>query len=167
MASVALVYLFLITLVLAGALDVMTMRIPNWLTAGLAVLFIPAALASGMPYFGVALHVAAGVGLFVLGYCLFVFGVFGGGDAKLMAAVGLWLGFPVILPFLLFTALAGGLLAVGIGLWSLSSLELGARSSGMHSVLGGFMPNLPYGFALACGGLLAMTFSWWMGPLSG
>ncbi len=45
------------------------------------------------------------------------FGGMGGGDIKLMAAVGAVLGFPVILYAIMFTSLVGGLQAILVELW--------------------------------------------------
>ena len=49
--------------------------------------------------------------MLVLGVLLFIPGWFGGGDAKLMAAIGLWIGPDNLLPYMLYVALAGGLIA--------------------------------------------------------
>jgi prepilin peptidase CpaA len=59
------------------------------------------------------LSLALGAGLgFSIGAFLFWLGGFGGGDAKLLGAVGAALGIRALLPFLLYAAIAGGLLAV-------------------------------------------------------
>jgi prepilin peptidase CpaA len=47
-----------------------------------------------------------------LGGILWHFGVFGGGDHKLLMAVATFLGYPKIISALLFTALGGGVLAL-------------------------------------------------------
>ena len=51
-----------------------------------------------------------GVGVSI-GVFLFWLGGFGGGDAKLLAALGATLGPRALLPFLFYAAIAGGLLA--------------------------------------------------------
>src|SRR4029450_1110745 len=40
-----------------------------------------------------------------------VLGLFGAGDAKFLAATSLWAGVPFIFPFLMITALSGGVFA--------------------------------------------------------
>ena len=55
-----------------------------------------------------AAHVGAGALMLLVGFGLFAFGWFGGGDAKLMAAVGLWVGFDACPSISLSVALAGG-----------------------------------------------------------
>ena len=79
-------------MIVAAMTDVTSYRIPNWLTALIAVLFFPMAWATGMPVAEFGWHIAAGLILFVMGYLMFAVGIFGGGDAKLMAAAGLWFG---------------------------------------------------------------------------
>ena len=50
--------LFPLLMIMAGAGDVMTRRIPNALIIGTVVLFFPAALVTGMPLWIMSLHVA-------------------------------------------------------------------------------------------------------------
>src|ERR1700741_4069524 len=98
---------------LVGAvIDVRTARIPNPLTysALLAALVLRFAFLglSGLKSGSVGMLVAGG--LFLL---LFMVGAMGGGDMKLMAAVGAWVGSMQVMTLILAAALAGGFLAVG------------------------------------------------------
>ena len=154
--------LFPLLMILSGAVDVMTRRIPNSLVVGTAALFLPAALVTGMPIWIMSLHVATAAVLLVLGFGLFSFGVVGGGDAKMMAAAGLWLGFPCSILFITFSALSGGLLAAAMGLWFLVTMEGGMHSAWFDKAVAPLKPSVPYGFALAAGAILATPFSWWM-----
>lgn len=154
--------LFPLLMILGGAVDVMTRRIPNSLVVGTAALFLPAALVTGMPLWIMSLHVATAAVLLALGFGLFSFGVVGGGDAKMMAAAGLWLGFPCSILFITFSALAGGLLAAAMGLWFLVTMEGGVHSAWFDKTVAPLKPSVPYGFALAAGAILATPFSWWM-----
>ena len=113
------------------------------------------------------MHLIAGVGLFAAGFLFFQFGLFGGGDAKLMAAAGLWFGTAQTVPFLFMTAMAGGILAVCVGLWSMFNIYWEIEASGSFAEnfgkqLRSLKPNVPYGFALAVGGIIAFKDSWWM-----
>lgn len=154
--------LFPLLMILSGAVDVMTRRIPNSLVVGTAALFLPAALVTGMPIWIMSLHVATAAVLLALGFGLFSFGVVGGGDAKMMAAAGLWLGFPCSILFITFSALSGGLLAAAMGLWFLVTMEGGMHSAWFDKAVAPLKPSVPYGFALAAGAILATPFSWWM-----
>jgi prepilin peptidase CpaA len=71
--------------------DVRDRRIPNWLTYGglVAALRVRCALLSWLGLRGGLLGLLLGGGIFFL---LFVLGGMGGGDVKLMAAVGAWAG---------------------------------------------------------------------------
>lgn len=113
--------------VLAGAgtgaaIDIRTRRIPNVITFGTAALGLTLA-ATGLS--GVS-PASSLVGL-VLGLLLMLpghfFGATGAGDVKLMAAVGAVLGLERIVQAFLLTAIAGGLLAVGL---AIANRRLGA-----------------------------------------
>ncbi len=156
-----------ILLIVAAASDALSFRIPNWLTALTAILFFPMALVTGMPLHEFGAHVLAGALLFAVGFAFFQLNLFGGGDAKLMAAAGLWFGTSQILPFLFMTAIAGGLLGLVIGCWSmfLLSWEIHAENldfAGLGKRLRALKPNVPYGLAFAIGGIIVFKDSWWM-----
>jgi prepilin peptidase CpaA len=156
------VTIFPVLMIIAGAGDALSLRIPNWLTGLIAVLFVPMAFATGMPLDQFGLHLVTGFALFFVGFALFAVGLFGGGDAKLIAAAGLWFGWPDILPFLVLTALAGGLLALVIGVWSMLSMSAEIHFESWAKRIIGLKPNVPYGYALAVGAILAFPQSWWM-----
>lgn len=102
----------LLASLIAAVIDVRTARLPNWLTIGglvAALLFRAcvmgwAGLAAGL------LGALAACGVLLLP---FLARGIGGGDVKLMAAVGGWLGIHHALAFILATAIAGGFLAIG------------------------------------------------------
>lgn len=100
-------------LVLTAALkDVTSYTIPNWISLALVAAFPLAALASGLPLTLIAQNAGIGLVALLAGMAMFALRWLGGGDAKLFAAVALWLGWPALLPFLITTALAGGGLAL-------------------------------------------------------
>ena len=156
-----------VLLIAAAASDALSFRIPNWLTALTAILFFPMAWATGLPLHDFGTHLLAGGLLFIVGFAFFQLNLFGGGDAKLMAAAGLWFGTSQILPFLFLTAVAGGVLGVVIGAWSMMSIswEIHAENldvAGLGKRLRSMKPNVPYGLAFAIGGIIAFKDSWWM-----
>jgi prepilin peptidase CpaA len=128
----------------AAVTDTRARRIPNLLPAGLALLGVArigAALAAGAGAGMVAADLGAALAVFAAGAVAFRFGLLGGGDAKLFAAGALWLGAAAVGPFLLATVLAGGVLAVGF----LAAGMLRGPGAGA---------GLPYGIAIAAGGIL-------------
>jgi prepilin peptidase CpaA len=153
-------------MIFAAVSDCASLRIPNWLTGLTAVAFFPMAWATGMPLMEVAWHLLAGFILFFAGYALFALRLFGGGDAKLMAAAGLWFGTSDSLNFLIMTAIAGGILALIVAAWSAFSLNWEISGSNrtlpLRQRLGQWAPKVPYGIALAVGAILAFPGTWWM-----
>jgi prepilin peptidase CpaA len=154
--------LFPILMIMAGAGDALSLRIPNWLTLTITLAFFPMAWATGMPMNEFGLHVLIGFVFFVVGFVFFSFGMFGGGDAKLLAAASLWFGTSQAVPFLVFTAFAGGGLALLIGIWSMISMDWEVREVKWFTRLRTLKPNIPYGYAFAIGAILAFPQSWWM-----
>jgi prepilin peptidase CpaA len=110
--------LLLALLAAAAVIDVRTMRIPNWLTVGglAAGLVVSASLAPRLME-GVGNSVAGALlGLGIL-LPLWLVRVLGGGDVKLMAAVGSFLGPLPTLHALAYVAIAGGAAAILIAAW--------------------------------------------------
>lgn len=102
-------------LLLASILDFRVRRIPNWLTVSL---FTSGVCAHGLRE-GVLLAGWGVLGAWVGGSLLlipFMRGWLGGGDVKLMAAVGAWVGPRWVLEVALASAVAGGLVAL-VYLW--------------------------------------------------
>lgn len=148
--------------VAAGASDFLTMRIPNWLNAVIALAFFPMALATGMPVEAILWHCLAAFVVLLFGFALFSLGLLGGGDAKLLAAAGLWFGWPALVPFLVFTTLAGGVLAIAMKIWKMVEIEREVSEAGWMKRWLSFKMDLPYGVAIAAGGILAFPGTWWM-----
>jgi prepilin peptidase CpaA len=151
------------TLVVAAAIgDLLTMRIPNWLNAATALSVLPMAALAGMPLDVVQWHFLAGVVMLAFGFVLFARGYVGGGDAKLLAAAGLWIGWSSLLPFVLVTAMAGGALAILYKLWQLVRTEQEVRDFvWLRRVLRADL-QLPYGIAIAAGAVWVYSGTWWI-----
>ncbi len=95
----------------AAVVDLRTRRVPNWLTLGVAAAGVTMAATriDGVGVAGAFEGLAVGLLLMMPGY---VFGKTGAGDVKLLAAVGTMLGPRSIAMAFLYTAVAGGVLAV-------------------------------------------------------
>ena len=100
---------------LAAAIDLRTRRVPNVLTVSLAVAGVLLAVAGVGRVGPVASLLGLGVG-FALMLPGHLIGGMGAGDVKLFAAVGTFLGPTGVLSAFLYTAIAGGLLALFVSL---------------------------------------------------
>lgn len=143
-------------LVIVAALrDLTSYTIPNWISVALLALYPVAALTTGMPAGAVGLALAAGGLALVAGIAMFALGWIGGGDAKLFAAAAVWLGWPAAAPYVIWTALAGGGLAVLL-LWGRRIAQPAAQHGpswfGRLMTPGG---DVPYGLAICFGALVA------------
>lgn len=143
-------------LISAAALsDLGSYRIPNRLVAFLAALYPLGALLGPGGFDPWAPVLAAA--LLALGFALFAWGRLGGGDAKLLAAVGLWVGLADAPAFLLVTCLAGGALSLAaLGPGRLVATHLAARVGALRLHQGLAAGQVPYGVAIAAGGLSAL-----------
>jgi prepilin peptidase CpaA len=141
----------------AAATDVISRRIPNPLSLALAGAGAARILADLLAAPGSAMALVALTDLwialvvFAVGAGLFALGWFGGGDVKLLAAGTLWLGAAQAGAFLYLPVLAGGVLALAFH---------GRRAAvRIRGAGGGPAPevSLPYGVAIAAGGILLTT----------
>jgi len=131
--------LFATLLGIAAVTDVAWLRIPNWITLSLAALFPVAACAASHPASWWLSHLAAGTIVLICGLGLFAWGKIGGGDAKLMGAIGLWSGLQLLPSLLLVIGVINGAVILiwlasrryGVGAyleaygWRLTSMEQG------------------------------------------
>lgn len=147
--------------IVAALSDATTMTIPNWISAALVLAFFPTALAVGLPPATVGLSIALALGALVAGVAMFALRWIGGGDAKLFAASALWLGLAGAAPFLLWTAIAGGALALALLGARRMAADVGVpfRQPGWMERLLAPEGDIPYGIAIAVGALAAFPQS--------
>ena len=145
----------------AGALDLLTMTIPNRISVALAAAFAFAAYRAGLPFDVVAAHVGAAALVLVIGIVFFAFGWLGGGDAKLMTVAALWIGYgDTLITYFALVAVLGGALALAILAYRRFpatalpgpdwAMNLHRRGSG-----------IPYGLAIAGGALWIYPYTVW------
>lgn len=152
--NIGVIGIFLALLAMAAFSDAASYLIPNRITLSLAALYPVHVLASPVSIDWPGGLMVGGIVLAV-GFAMFVFNVLGGGDVKMLAAVALWSGPAFIADFIIFTALAGGLMA----LFWLSPLRHGlALAFDRFGVVGAgetlLGAALPYGLAIAAGGVV-------------
>ena len=157
--QIAVLTVFPVAMVLAALSDLFTMTVSNRLTAGLAVAFFIVAPMSGMGLETIGLHVAVCLGLLALCIAMFAMGWLGGGDAKLIAATGLWLGLAPLLHYLIVAALVGGAMAIVLLKFRTVPLPAWADEQAWITRLHRADCGAPYCIALAIGGLSAYPTS--------
>jgi len=146
----------------AAVLDLTTMKIRNDL-----VLFLLAVYAALAPMAGIGwgeIGMSAIVALCVLAFMfgMFAMGWIGGGDAKLAAVAALWLGSANVLPFVLWTAIAGG--ALTFLLLQFRAIPIPVTWLGIPWVarLHAATSGVPYGVAIAAGALATFPETTWI-----
>jgi len=148
-------------LVIVGGLhDLITMKIPNWISLALIAAFFPVALLVGAAPIDIAIHVGIGVAALIVGMGMFAAGWIGGGDAKLLAASCLWMGISGMAPFLVWTGITGGLFCLFL-IMARQYFPMVASSVSQNWVITLMQPkgDIPYGVAIAAGALLALPES--------
>lgn len=134
----------LVACAIAVATDLRARRIPNWLTVAAIGLGLGLGLAAGTGTLVAALAGAA-LGLVVFGLPA-AFGLVGMGDVKLVIALGALLRWPLALPLVLYSALAGGAVALAY-----------AIGHGIARTWHTQPHRMPYGLALALGCVWAVA----------
>lgn len=170
MAENFFIFFFLFLLFAACVSDVREMRIPNALNLAMLGLFAVAALYNHFAQAefsflsrGLASNLTGFAVLAVLGAVIFFMNLAGGGDAKMVAMCGLWLGLPALPAFFLAMSVIGGVLGVVALVLQKRAflLPLAASPNWQHSWparLGQGQRVVPYGIALAGGAIYAFVY---------
>ena len=151
-AEILILVVLPLLLAAAGMFDLASFTIPNALNLAVAFCFLLFIALVHLPLSGLASHLGAGLLGLALGFVLFALGYIGGGDAKLFAALALWLGFRDLLPYALAASVFGGLLTLSILLLRQVPLPAFAARQDWILRLHGEKSGIPYGVALAAGG---------------
>ena len=144
MLEIAVDTAFAVLCLAAAAWDLRARRIPNLLNLAILLGAVVAVLALWVGGVEVSLlshllHFAVALAAAML---LFRFKAWGGGDGKFYAALAAWLPFAAAASFAVWTALLGAVLVIVMGL----------HAKFFHAP--DWRKNLPYGVAIAAGGLM-------------
>lgn len=133
--------LLAVLLLMAAWTDIKTRTISNELNAAIALLAIGYWWVTGEALWpDVAIRIGVAIGLFLAFAVLFMLKMMGGGDVKMITALALWLPFKALMTMLTVMALAGGVITI------ILLIRQRWRPNAAR-------PEVPYGVAIAIGGL--------------
>jgi prepilin peptidase CpaA len=152
----------------AGWSDFRGLEIPNVVHAIIALAFIPAFAAahfSGVRLFSpLGSHLGTAAVVLAITFGMFIFKVFGGGDAKLLSAYALWSGFSGILLLLFFMSASGFFLGLAtLGLRKMKPFKA-PRAGGWVARAQAGENKVPYGIAIAFGAFVAFFIQGYLKP---
>lgn len=153
LATLAL-FIFPVLMAYAASSDLLTMRIANWLVIVVAVSYLALALIVQLSWSEIGMAAAAAAIVLAIAFAFFAFGWIGGGDAKLVAATTLWVGFGLMLQYLIYAALLGGALTLLILAFRRYPLPEFLRKQVWIDRLHNPKSGVPYGITLAAAALL-------------
>ncbi|MCI5078032.1 prepilin peptidase [Oricola sp.] len=159
MVAAVIMVVFPFAMIFAALSDVFTMTIGNRISAVLIGAFILVSPFIGLSLTEFGLHFAAFGLVLTVTFGLFATGTMGGGDAKLLASTSLWMGWSgALVDYLLYATIAGGVFTLFLVFFRKSTLAVYA---GEVPILRRMIDekDIPYGVALAIGGLLAFPDS--------
>jgi len=155
--------------------DLRYRRIPNWATLPGIVLGLGVNVVfrgwMGLRVSGIGLLVGFGALL-----VLFLLSMMGGGDVKLMAAVGALKGYPFVLSALFYSLIAGVLIGVVLLIWNRKALRtfknlflvLASRVTSLiprHDLRPEETQKIPFGLAIVLGTIWAIIMGYAWNPL--
>ena len=137
-----LVAILALTLVAAAVEDALRLRISN---VTCAAVLVTALVAMGLHGFSSSLwqNAVVCIGILVIGMPIFAAGWLGGGDVKLLAAIGLWLDFRAATGLVVAVLMLGGLLAL--------AFIVGRRIVRRENRARQHDAKMPYGLAIVAG----------------
>lgn len=160
--ELAIIIVFPALMIFAGAMDMLTMTIPNRVSLALVAGFACLVPFAGLGWEAIAIHVAVAAAMLVVGIGMFAAGWMGGGDAKLLAAASLWMGMEHVYEYAMVSAVCGGLLTLSMLFLRSFPLPAGFAGQKWMTRLHDAGRGVPYGVALAAGGLLVYPYIGWI-----
>lgn len=163
MLEAALLVVFPMLVAFGGASDLLTMTIQNRVSILLIAGFVILSLATGLPLASWGTHALGPLVVFPVCFAFWYLRWMGGGDAKFLTAMALWIGFtPELMGFVLLVSIYGMFLTLGLMYMrtniilpdALARQEWLAR---LHDQKSG----IPYGIAIAIAGLQIYPMTAW------
>jgi prepilin peptidase CpaA len=155
-AEILVMIVLPLLLAIAAGWDLASFTIPNFLPAAIVLTFMLFIAAAHLTLPVIGWHLLAGALGLVIGFGFFAAGYIGGGDAKLFAALALWLGFHDLASYALAASLFGGLLTLTLLVLRQWPLPAGLSHQGWIVRLHAAKAGIPYGAALAAGAFVLL-----------
>ena len=146
--------LFPALMAFAACSDLLTMTISNRVSLVLVAGFFVLALVSGMDAAQIGSHAGAALIVLAVAFVCFARGWIGGGDAKLAAAIVLWLGFDQMANYLLLASIFGGVLTLAMLKFRIMPMPAMLARQPWAARLHRLDAGVPYGIALAAAALM-------------
>jgi len=149
---------FGLCMLMAAYKDLTSYTIPNVISLILLGTFLALSPFMGLSWGEFGVHIGVFAGSLALMMLMFGFGWIGGGDAKLFAATAIWWMPYDLMVYTLYTAMAGGALALVL-LMSRKMLPAQVQTAGWVHTLLRDETKMPYGLALAFAGMVTLPMS--------
>ena len=155
MAEAIILVVFPFCMAFAAISDLLSMTIANRVSVILIGAFAVAAPLAGMDWSVYGMHFLAAGLVLAVSFGLFAIGGMGGGDAKLLTATALWMGFGIhLVEYLVVSSFFGGILTLLILAYRRSPIAVFAGRVGFLRRIADDKAGIPYGIALGIGGLV-------------
>lgn len=171
MVEAVILVVFPFCMLFAALSDWVSMTIANRVSVILVVTFAVIAPMTGMAWPEIGMHFAAAGLVLAVTFGLFAMGTMGGGDAKLLSATALWMGWNLsLVEYLAGSAVLGGILTMVIISFRSTALSYFVTRSVFFRNFTQVADGVPYGIALGVAGLITFPSSplmlWTLGRLT-
>lgn len=155
MLAASIFVIFPFCMLFAAVSDVISMTIANRVSIILVASFAILAPMTGMDWATYGWHFAAGGIVLAVTFGIFAIGGMGGGDAKLLSATAVWMGFSItLLQYLVLGAMLGGFLTLAIIFFRNSPAAAFSSNNMFLRHFADEKAGIPYGVALGAAGLM-------------
>jgi prepilin peptidase CpaA len=144
---------------LSASMDLLTMTIPNAIPLTLGLGYFACAAVLGLTPETIFFGITCGLAMLTVTFVMFCRDWIGGGDAKLAAAIALWLGWGGILDYAVSASICGGVLTLAILTVRVQPLPAALARRTWIARLRSPGAGVPYGIALAAAGVLEFPHS--------
>ena len=154
--------LFTGSMIYVAITDLTIQKIRNGIIVFLFAAYVICAPTVGFTFAVIAASVGAAAAVFAFTIVLFNLGYIGAGDGKLATVTALWVGLDHTAAYLIYTALIGALVALGLFLFRLLPLSDRAQKTAWIARLHSRGGPVPYGVAMVMAALVVFPATPWL-----